>query len=400
VNELDRLKTRVTDAVDRIAEDLWSLALQIHANPELAFKEEKAAAWLTALLERHGCRVERGVGGLATAFRAEVPGAGDGPTIAVMAEYDALPGIGHACGHNVIATAGTGAGAALAVVAAALPQTRLPYRGRVVVLGTPAEEGGAGKVRLMEAGVFRDVAAAMMIHPRCGTQVWRPSLGLMKAKVEYFGKAAHAASWPWRGVNALNAVIGLFNALDAMRQHLRPDARVHGVITVGGQQANIIPEYTAAEFYLRSLDKTYLQELRRRFEAAAEGAATATGCRVQVTVDPTIHDPLKPNATMAGLFERNLARIDFPVDPDDGQAGFGSTDAGNVSQAVPTIHPYIRTSPDGVPGHSREFAEHNATPLARSGMVAAAKALALTALDLLAEPAALEAARRDFDRTG
>jgi len=400
VNELDRLKTRVTDAVDRIAEDLWSLALQIHANPELAFKEEKAAAWLTALLERHGCRVERGVGGLATAFRAEVPGAGDGPTIAVMAEYDALPGIGHACGHNVIATAGTGAGAALAVVAAALPQTRLPYRGRVVVLGTPAEEGGAGKVRLMEAGVFRDVAAAMMIHPRCGTQVWRPSLGLMKAKVEYFGKAAHAASWPWRGVNALNAVIGLFNALDAMRQHLRPDARVHGVITVGGQQANIIPEYTAAEFYLRSLDKTYLQELRRRFEAAAEGAATATGCRVQVTVDPTIHDPLKPNAAMAGLFERNLARIDFPVDPDDGQAGFGSTDAGNVSQAVPTIHPYIRTSPDGVPGHSREFAEHNATPLARAGMVAAAKALALTALDLLAEPAALEAARRDFDRTG
>jgi len=400
VNELDRLKTRVTDAVDRIAEDLWSLALQIHANPELAFKEEKAAAWLTALLERHGCRVERGVGGLATAFRGEVPGAGDGPTIAVMAEYDALPGIGHACGHNVIATAGTGAGAALAVVAAALPQTRLPYRGRVVVLGTPAEEGGAGKVKLMEAGVFRDVAAAMMIHPRCGTQVWRPSLGLMKAKVEYFGKAAHAASWPWRGVNALNAVIGLFNALDAMRQHLRPDARVHGVITVGGQQANIIPEYTAAEFYLRSLDKTYLQELRRRFEAAAEGAATATGCRVQVTVDPTIHDPLKPNAAMAGLFERNLARIDFPVDPDDGQAGFGSTDAGNVSQAVPTIHPYIRTSPDGVPGHSREFAEHNATPLARAGMVAAAKALALTALDLLAEPAALEAARRDFDRTG
>jgi amidohydrolase len=396
VNDLDRLKTRVTDAVDRLAEDLWSLALQIHANPELAFKEEKAAAWLTALLERHGCRVERGVGGLATAFRAEGPGAGAGPTIAVMAEYDALPGIGHACGHNVIATAGAGAGAALALVAGALPQTRLPYGGRIVVLGTPAEEGGAGKVKLIEAGAFRDVDAAMMIHPRCGTQVWRPTLGLMKAKVEYFGKAAHAASWPWRGVNALNAVIALFNALDAMRQHLRPDARVHGVITVGGQQANIIPEYTAAEFYLRSLDKTYLQELRRRFEAAAEGAATATGCRVQVTVDPTIHDPLKPNATMAGLFERNLARIDFPVDPDDGQAGFGSTDAGNVSQAVPTIHPYIRTSPDGVPGHSREFAEHNATPIARAGMVAGAKALALTALDLLADPGALEAARTDF----
>jgi amidohydrolase len=400
MSDLDRLKTHVTDAVDQMAEDLWSLALQIHANPELAFKEEKAASWLTAFLERQGCRVERGVGGLPTAFRAEVSGAGDGPTIAVMAEYDALPGIGHACGHNVIATAGAGAGAALALVASRLDHGRLPFKGRIEVVGTPAEEGGAGKVKLLDAGVFKGVDAALMIHPRCGTQVWRPTLGLMKAKVEYFGKAAHAASWPWRGVNALNAVIALFNALDAMRQQLRPDARVHGVITNGGQQPNIIPEYTSADFYLRSLDKTYLQEVRRRFEAAAEGAATATGCRVQMTIDPRIHDPLKPNAPMATLFERNLARIDFPVDPDDGQAGYGSTDAGNVSHAIPTIHPYIRTAPDGVPGHSREFAEHNATPLARAGMVAAAKALALTALDLLADPAALQSAKEEFQRLG
>jgi amidohydrolase len=400
MSDLDRLKTHVADAVDGMAEDLWSLALQIHANPELAFKEEKAAGWLTAFLERHGCRVERGVGGLPTAFRAEVSGAGAGPTIAVMAEYDALPGIGHACGHNIIATAGAGAGAALAVVASRHDPGRLPFNGRIEVVGTPAEEGGAGKVKLLDAGVFRGVDAALMIHPRCGTQVWRPTLGLMKAKVEYFGKAAHAASWPWRGVNALNAVIALFNSLDAMRQQLRPDARVHGVITNGGQQPNIIPEYTSADFYLRSLDKTYLQEVRRRFEAAAEGAATATGCRVQVTIDPRIHDPLKPNEPMAALFERNLARIHFPVDPDDGQAGYGSTDAGNVSHAVPTIHPYIRTAPDGVPGHSREFAEHNATPLARAGMVAAAKALALTALDLLADPAALQSAKEEFRRLG
>jgi metal-dependent amidase/aminoacylase/carboxypeptidase family protein len=244
--------------------------------------------------------------------------------------------------------------------------------------------------------VFREVDAAMMIHPRSGTQVWRPTLGLMKAKVEYFGKATHASSWPWRGVNALNAVIGLVNALAAMRQQLRPDARVHGIITVGGQQPNIIPEYTAAEFYLRSLSKDYLQEVQRRFEAAAQGAATATGCRVQVTVDPTIHDPLRPNPTMAALFGRNLARIGFPVDPDEAEAGYGSTDAGNVSQALPMIHPYVRIAPDGTPGHSRDFATAAATPLARAGMVAAAKALALTALDLLADPAALEAARADF----
>ena len=156
MSDLDRLKTQVTEAVDQMAEDLWSLALRIHANPELAFKEEQAAAWLTAFLEGQGCRVERGVGGLPTAFRAEVPGAGDGPTIAVMAEYDALPGIGHACGHNVIATAGAGAGAALAVVAGRLAQGRLPFKGRIEVVGTPAEEGGAGKVKLLDAGVFRE----------------------------------------------------------------------------------------------------------------------------------------------------------------------------------------------------------------------------------------------------
>src|SRR5712692_9764170 len=243
-DHLDQAKTKVAEAVDRLADELEKLSHQIHANPELCFKEEKASGWLTSFLEKQGARIERGVGGLPTAFRATIEGTGPGPTIAIMAEYDALPNIGHACGHNVIATAGTGAGAA---IAAAL--TTLPFPGRIQVIGTPAEEGGAGKVRLMDAGVFRDVDAAMMIHGRCGTQVWRPSLGIIKAKVEFFGRASHASSWPWRGVNALNAVIQLFVSLDQMRQQLRPDARVHGVITKGGDQANIIPEHTASEFY-------------------------------------------------------------------------------------------------------------------------------------------------------
>ena len=399
MTDLDGLKSRVDEAVEALTDELWDLALRIHANPELAYKEEKAAAWLTEFLEGRGCRVERGVGGVPTAFRAEVPGAGPGPTIAVLAEYDALPAIGHACGHNVIATSAVGAGAALAA-AAALPRTAtLPFAGRVVVIGTPAEEGGAGKVRLLEAGVFADVDAAMMIHPLCRTRLWRPSLGLTKVKVEYFGKAAHASASPWRGVNALNAVIALFNALDAMRQQVRPDSRIHGVITVGGQQANIIPEYTAAEFYLRAPDKAYLGELRRRFEAAAEGAATQTGCRVLATFDPTIHDPVRPNMVMVDLFGRNLERLGFPVDPDD-TVGYGSTDAGNVSQALPMIHPYIRIAPDDTPNHSREFTEAAASPMARAGMLAAAKALAMTALDLLADPARLEAARAEFARGG
>src|SRR4029453_731359 len=314
---------------------LERLSHQIHANPELCFKEEKASAWLSEFLARHGAQVERGVGGLPTAFRATIPGQGPGPTVAILAEYDALPGIGHACGHNVIATSGAGAGAALA---AALKT--LPFAGRIQVIGTPAEEGGAGKVRLMEAGVFKDVDAAMMIHGRPGTQVWRPSLGIIKVKVEFLGRAAHASSWPWSGVNALNAMIQLFVSLDQMRQQIKPDARIHGIITKGGDQANIILEYTASEFYLRAPSKDYCKELLRRFEGCAQGAATATGCRVTVTSDPTIHDPLKANVTMAELFGKNLERIDFPVDPDDGEAGYGSTDCGNVSQALPTIHPY------------------------------------------------------------
>jgi amidohydrolase len=269
----------------------------------------------------------------------------------------------------------------------------------VQVIGTPAEEGGAGKVRLMDAGVFKDVDAAMMIHGRPGTQVWRPSLGIVKVKCEFFGKAAHASSWPWRGVNALNAMIQLFVSLDMMRQQVRPEARIHGVITKGGDQANIIPEHTAAEFYLRAPAREYCKELLRRFEAVAEGAATATGCTVKVTADPIIHDPLRPNFAMAELFRKNLERIDFPEDPDDGEAGYGSTDCGNVSQALPTIHPYIRICPDGVPGHSREMAEWAKSPLARTGMVAAAKSLAMTALDLLANPAELSRAKSEFAKS-
>jgi amidohydrolase len=392
---VDPLKPRVSTAVDQLADELEQLSLQIHDHPELAFKEEKAHGWLAEFLEGHGARVERGVGGLPTAFRATIPGQGAGPTVAILCEYDALPGIGHACGHNVIATAGAGAGAALARALGTLP-----FAGRIQVIGTPAEEGGAGKVRLMNAGVFRDVDAAMMIHGRCGTQVWRPTLGIIKVKAEFFGQATHASSWPWRGINALNAVIQLFLAMDAMRQQLRPDARVHGIITNGGAQPNIIPEYTSAEFYLRALDREYCFELLRRFQASAEGAATATGCTVKVTPDPVVHEPLRPNATMGKLFAHNLSIIDFPEDPDDGEAGYGSTDCGNVSQALPTIHPYIRISPDGVPGHSREFAEWARSPLARTGLVAGAKALAMTALDLLASPEALGQAKADFHRGG
>lgn len=389
---MSTVKDAISQAVDRLADELEALSVKIHDHPELAYQEVKACAWLSEFLAKQGFKVEQGAGGVETAFRATIE-TGEGPTIAILCEYDALPGIGHACGHNVIATSGAGAGAALAAVRAQLP------KGRIHVIGTPAEEGGGGKVKLIKAGLFKDVDAAMMIHGRCGTQVWRPTLGIIKVKCEFFGKASHASSWPWSGVNALNAMIQLFVSLDQMRQQIKPDARIHGIITKGGDQANIIPEHTASEFYLRAPSKDYCKELLRRFEGCAQGAATATGCRVTVTSDPTIHDPLKANFTMAELFGKNLERIDFPVDPDDGEAGYGSTDCGNVSQALPTIHPYIRISPDGIPGHSREFAEWAKSPLARAGMVAGAKALALTALDLVAQPEQLRRAKEEFAKT-
>ncbi len=391
----DELKSKIAETVDDLADELEALSHRIHANPELAFREEQAHAWLTEFLEAKGCDVARGVGGLPTAFSATIPGSGSGPTIAILAEYDALPKIGHACGHNVIAAAGAGAGAALRL---AFPH--LPFAGQILVIGTPAEEGGAGKVKLMEAGVFREVEAAMMIHPRSGTRMWRPTLGIIKVTAEFFGKAAHASGSPWRGINALNALVQLFVALDAMRQQLRPDARIHGVITHGGDQPNIIPEYTAAEFYLRSEGKTDLEALLRRFEACAQGAATATGCSVKVTPDRIVHEPLKPNFTMAELFRKNLERVGVTEDPEEREAGFGSTDCGNVSQAMPTIHPYVRIAPDGVPLHSREFAEWARSPMARTGLIAAAKALAMTALDLLVSPEALARAKEEFSQPG
>ena len=389
MSALESAKTRVTEAVDGLAEELQRLSLQIHANPELCFKEEKAHAWLTEFLEKRGLQVERGVGGLPTAFRARVPGHGPGPTIAIMAEYDALPGIGHACGHNVIATAGVGAGAALAAV-----RDRLPM-GRIHVVGTPAEEGGGGKLRLIRAGMFRGVDAAMMVH---GWDRWVPHqdlLGIVRLGLEFRGTAAHAAADPWDGVNAVDAVVQTFNNVGMLRQQIRPDARIHGIITSGGAAPNIIPEFAAATFYVRAARLDYLAELRRRVIACAEGAALATGCGLKVVEPETAYEPMKRNQTLADAFRANMQRLGLPESP-EAKDRLGSSDVGNVSQVLPTIQPYVRIAPDGTPWHSRAFEAAAASPLAREGMLAAAKVMAMTTLDLLSDPGLLARAHEEF----
>lgn len=385
---MSAVKEQIAAAVDRVADELESLSRRIHDNPELGYQEFKAAGWLTEFLAGQGFKVERGVGGVETAFRATLE-TGDGPTIAILCEYDALPAIGHACGHNVIATAGVGAGAGLAGVRNHLP------KGRIHVIGTPAEEGGGGKLRLIQGGVFDRVDAAMMIH---GWDRWVPHqdlLGIVRLGFEFTGKAAHAAADPWDGINAVDAVVQTFNNVSMLRQQVRPDARIHGIITSGGAAPNIIPEFAAATFYVRSASLAYLDELQRRVIACAEGAARATGCQLKVLPTDTTYQPMKRNQTLVDAFRANMTRVGVPESPEM-KDRLGSSDVGNVSQVLPTIQPYVRIAPDGTPWHSRAFESAAAGPLAREGMLAAAKVMAMTTLDLLAEPGLLARAQAEF----
>jgi amidohydrolase len=389
---MSTVKALITEAVDGLADDLEQLSHRIHANPELGYGEVKAAAWLTEFLAAQGFAVERPVGGVDTAFRATIDN-GEGPTIAIMCEYDALPAIGHACGHNVIAASGAGAGAALARVRGHLP------RGRILVVGTPAEEGGGGKIRLIEAGVFRHVDAAMMVH---GWDRWighQDLLGIVRVGFEFTGRAAHAAADPWEGVNALDAVIQTFNNVGMLRQQIRPDARIHGIVTDGGAAANIIPEAAAALFYVRAARLDYMWELRRRVVACAEGAAAATGCTLTVVENPNAYEPMKRNATLLGVFRANLQALGAVESPEV-RDRLGSSDVGNVSQVLPTIQPLVKIAPDGTPIHSRAFEAAAATPLAREGLLIAAKTMAMTAFDLLEDPSLVDKARREFAGRG
>jgi len=385
---MSALKDAIGRAVDGLADELESLSHRIHANPELGYQEVKAAGWLSDFLAAKGFKVEKGLAGVETAYRATIE-TGEGPTIAILCEYDALPGLGHACGHNVIATSGAGAGAALAAVRGQLP------KGRIQVIGTPAEEGGGGKMKLIEGGVFTDVDCAMMIHGLDRTILHADLLGIVRVNFDFTGKAAHASADPWQGVNALDAVIQTFNAISALRQQVRPDVRIHGIITNGGQAPNIIPEAASATFYVRAATLDYMWEVYKKVVACAEGAARATGAQLRTVQVPTVYEPLKRNETLLGAFKVNLERLgDTPEPPDPSR--LGSSDIGNVSQVIPAIQPYIKIAEAGTPIHSRAFAEAAVKPLARRGLVTAAKTMAMTTADLLADPALVRRAKDEF----
>ncbi len=390
MTDLRELKQRVTAEVEARREELIRMADTIYANPEIAFEEHESAALLSRALEDNGFAVERGVAGLETAFVATANGRDAQPTVAFLAEYDALPGLGHACGHNLIGTSAIGAGLAMRAV---LPE----LSGSIAVIGTPAEEAGGGKAIMVDAGVFEDVDAAMMVHPSGRNLIGRRSLTVFHVTIEFFGKAAHASSWPDHGVNALDAVILTFNAINALRQHVREDVRIHGIITHGGDAPNIVPAYAAADFYIRATDTPYATEVMQKVKACAEGAALGTGARLEFKQSGPRYDARMPNPKLVTLAHDNMVALGLDVAVASGDERMGSSDMGNVSQVVPAIHPYIAIGPEEMVGHTPDMREASGSAQGHEGMIYAAKLMAMTAVDLLAEPENLEEAKRKFE---
>ncbi|MBI4279655.1 MAG: M20 family metallopeptidase [Armatimonadetes bacterium] len=386
------MKEMVLDAIDTRLPELIAMAKRIHANPELGFQERQASGWLTGMLEESGFTVKRGVADLETAFRAEARGKGGGPTVAFVAEYDALPDLGHACGHNLIGTAAVAAGIGLAAAVSAVG-------GTVAVVGTPAEEGGGGKVLMVDRGAFEGVDVAMMFHPAGYTLPFRPSLASYRLTIRFHGRSAHAAAAPDEGINALDAMIQTFVAIGLLRQQLRDDARIAGIIARGGAAANIIPDLTEAQFSVRGRDQGYAGEVLAKVVACARGAAEATGCRMEHEVRKG-YEAMKPNAALAETFSRHLQAMGMPVDPPPDRPRMGSTDMGNVSQRLPSLHAYVAIGPRTLVGHTNEFRDAANTDRAYQAMAAATKAMALTGLDLLTNPDLLAVVTRDFAENG
>ncbi len=384
---LDR--TSLDRSVDDLAPLVTAVARRIHENPELRFEEHKAASWLVEALEgQEGIVVERGLGGLGTAFRASA-GRGDGPKIAILAEYDALPEIGHACGHNLIAGGALGAFLALARHGDALP-------GTVQIIGTPAEEGGGGKIRLIGASVFDGVDAAMMFHPFDRDVLAHPALASVWIEMRFAGRPAHAAAAPWEGNSALTACLQTFHLVDSQRVHFRDGVRVHGFVTNGGQAVNIIPERAACEFSVRARNTTELARVREIVERCARGAAQACGVEVETSTRAGYRD-MRNNLTIARRFGEALHALGRTPRETDDTVGAGSTDMGDVSHVVPSIHPYLAICDEGESlCHEHRFAACAKSDRGFATMLVAAKAMARTAADLLEDGGLLGQARAEY----
>jgi amidohydrolase len=377
----------IAGAIDNYRDKVVALSHEIHEHPELKFEEVFASDLLSKAASELGLEVERRVGGMKTAFRAEF--GGKGPAVAILAEYDALPN-GHSCGHNLIAGAALSAVAGLKSIASKLP-------GRIVFLGTPAEEGGGGKIILIENGALRGVDAAMMAHPTDAEFCTMPALATQHLKLTFHGHGAHAALAPWDGSSALAAVIQTFQSVDAMRLHLRDGSRIHGIITDGGQAVNIIPEHAECLFLARAKTSKYAKEIGARVVRCAEAAAMATGTRLEHLVEGGYKNLIN-NLSMAHRYAAHTETLGVKCHEAPENTPTGSTDMGDVSHVMPAIHPSFAISRHGDGNcHEDAFVAHADSKRGYDAMIRVAKAMAMTAYDLLAEPELLASAKKEFE---
>jgi amidohydrolase len=368
-------KRAARERVERAREELVALSHRIHAHPELGFEEERACGWLCELLDGAGLEVQQGLGELPTAFAAR---AGTGPLhVVVCAEYDALPGVGHACGHNLIAAMAAGAGIALAAVADDVGL-------KVTVLGTPAEEGGGGKILLLRQGAFAGAHAAMMVHPSPYEVPEMPIIAVTQLRVAYTGKEAHASAYPHLGRNAADALVVAQTAIGLLRQHLLPSDRVHGIVTHGGDAPNVVPAHTTGTWMVRAATREQLGEVQAKVTRCLEAGALATGTSLEIAEDHEPYAEMHHDHELAGVYRRNAEALGrrFDERPD---RGAGSTDMGNVSLALPSIHPTIGIDALPAVNHQPEFTARCVTPAADWAVADGAVAMAWTAIDAAVE---------------
>jgi amidohydrolase len=387
------LQSIVTETIDKLSEHVIAISHQIHNNPEIGNQEYFASKLLSSVLETEGFDVQIGIPGHKTAFIARKKAAKCGPSIAYLAEYDALPNLGHACGHNIIGTASMTA-------AIALSKVLEDIGGEIVVFGTPAEEGGpngSAKASFVKQGLLNGIDACMMIHPNAETTITGSTLAVDPLDFEYIGKPAHAAACPEEGINALDAVILLFNGINALRQHVTDDVRIHGIITHGGDAPNIIPEYAKARFFIRAATRKGLNDLTKRVKAIAEGAALATGAKLNVIAYQHPIDDFMLNKPFDYIFKEHLEALGVSVKTED-IIGLGSTDAGNISQVVPTIHPYLSIGSKSLSAHTAEFRDAAKSEAGDNALLLGSKALAITGLTLLTDKLKLQIIREEFNK--
>ena len=387
---MDQTKAQIGREVESLAQDLFAISDFLKANPETAYQEFKACEHLSQVLDQAGFKVQKSAGNVETAFLARPADCQPSrPSVAFLAEYDALPKIGHGCGHNLISAASLGG-------AIALKRILGNESGGLAVVGTPAEEGGGGKVRLAEAGVFEGLDLAIMFHPSHLNIPAKDMLGRIKFKVEFFGRTAHASGSPDQGINALDAMVSAYTSINAIRQHLKPDGRIHGIITHGGDAPNIIPDYAAGLFYVRAGSRAYRDEIFERVNKCVQGAALAIGAESKIEIDPPKLDPMKRNAVLEATVKANMEALGLSIDADDGRRG--SSDIGNLSHYLPSVHPYLAIVDSDVAGHSVEFCEATTTDRGRETLLNAAKMLAMTAYDYLTSDEIRRQVSEDFNR--